>query len=218
MSALVICVASDSKPKRLEEFVRSAREVAIWLKADLVSADNASEIMRAINHAPSDLQTFVIVGHGTPKWILRPGRAGIFDGGTQYPSTVSAVEFAARLSEKLTRRCARVALAACSCARDPGFLNEWGSASYEDGGTMSIAATIRDVLVANDCLATVSAHVTVGHCTDNPCGRDFLPVPLSPGRSWLLQSGTENTMKTRRKWNAEVKGSKARTLLLGIDV
>lgn len=174
MSALVLVTATDTRPARLAEFRSASRRLAaLWGGATrVVAVDCGEEIAAAIETTDAPLDRLAIVCHGWPDRLLARGH-GVRVGRQTPPATIS-VEYLARVIGDVCEDRVHVALAACSCAADPG-LSRWlpGGASYAPGGDSSLAAHLYRWLRHQSVRPTIIAHATPGHTTRNPALREW---------------------------------------------
>ena len=169
-------VRSDS-PGDAGVFLNNATLAACALGADAVPIRSGQDVINAIRQAPSGLTRVVLIGHGTQDKFFEPRSFGLRTarrGGDQLPAWVSSETFSRELARKAARGVI-VSLAGCSAGASPSEYRNQATITG-DGGADSLAAHIRDYLVAAGAGGNhgeVRAHTTRGTVLQNPQGRRF---------------------------------------------
>jgi hypothetical protein len=84
---------------------------------------------------------------------------------------------------------AHVILYACDAARDADA-DASDDRDKGPGGDGGFADGVRDACEALNRQVTVTAHATVGHCTQNPFARRFAPGTGGKGGDWYIEPGS----------------------------
>jgi len=148
-----------------------------------------SEVMAWIDSCnPSSVDTLAAFCHG-------------FKSGLQIGATIAN---APRLADALQRVFApspRIIMYACDAARDAD-----SDRTDEDdpgpGGEGGFADKLRDELVKRGVMATIYAHSTAAHTTQNPFVRRFDPSDLAGGR-WVVEPYSADW----QRWRTALRGS-----------
>uniref|UniRef100_A0A6M3LNH3 Uncharacterized protein n=1 Tax=viral metagenome TaxID=1070528 RepID=A0A6M3LNH3_9ZZZZ len=235
MRSAVIFLDVDSKPARLAEFFKVARDEhqALDCIAAPYPAHTGRTLIELAGRVAEDLQGgppvehLALIMHGSTTGILRPGSGqGLHVSASRHPGLYTVDEFARSWAPVLADG-ALISLCACLCARSPAwYLREafgsipssWGPVSYKAGGRRSFAGRMRDAFTKRGKSVRVRAHTVVGHVTYSPMLREFGPelggdgVPLFE----LALPGIAPTLANRRRWVRLVRGQLARDWIMGV--
>ncbi|MFB7614942.1 DUF4157 domain-containing protein [Kitasatospora sp. NPDC056181] len=110
---------------------------------------------------PNTVRTLAVFAHGASNWC------GL---GSISSSTAASVikQIAPALAPNVT-----VVLYSCNGGREPDASEDWVKGTMEPGGRHSLAAVVRDSLIAEGKGGSVWGHTTTGHVSENFALREF---------------------------------------------
>jgi Domain of unknown function (DUF4157) len=116
---------------------------------------------------PANVRTLAVFAHGTSNWcglgsITSARAASVIK--SIVPTLASDVN---------------VILYSCNAGREPDASEDWVKGTMRPGGKSSLAAVVRDALIAEGKSGSVWGHTTTGHVTENFALREF---PTSFGK------------------------------------
>lgn len=201
------------------EFRSSGERIAANIGASIYPVRNAQEILDAVRRH-SRIRNLIILGHGTTRAFLRPGRTGIRVGPDALPTWMSTETFAREVGPRMVRN-GVIGWAGCSSASNPGEAN-W-STTYAPGGENSFIAHVRDDMARAPGVSggiEHRGHGAPGHTTANPGGRTcYVDQPGQDCTSELDELwGTGAHLTRRNEWVSAFQGMPAEAWISGAEV